>query len=117
MNRRKAYIEQMTAYLNDRIRELNKVKSELAEEVKWITVSQNRIQELAEREKLVKYQDILSCLNTDNKRTTGETTLKAASVARMQAQTQSLTDKIKNIQTVIADTQKGTLVNGVAAGA
>jgi hypothetical protein len=41
------------------------VKSELAEETRWIEVSTNRIQELAEREKLVKMQDILACLNND----------------------------------------------------
>ena len=38
MEKRKAYIEQMTAYLNDRIRELNKVKRDLAAEQKWIQV-------------------------------------------------------------------------------
>jgi len=63
MRRRKIFVEQMTAYLNERIRELNKVKSELAEEVRWIELSQHRIAELSEREKLVKLQDILQCIN------------------------------------------------------
>lgn len=73
MAKRKAYVEQMTAYLNDRIRELNKVKSELAQEARWIEVSNGRISELAEREKLMKYQDILACLNQDTQRLNGET--------------------------------------------
>ena len=47
MEKRKAYIEQMTQYLNDRIRELNKVKFDLAAEQKWISISNARISELA----------------------------------------------------------------------
>lgn len=56
MEKRKTYVEQMTSYLNDRIRELNKVKGELAQENKWIEVSNQRIAELAQKEKLIKLQ-------------------------------------------------------------
>ena len=56
MEKRKAYIEQMTAYLNDRIRELNKVKRDLAAEQKWIAVSNQRIAELAQKAKDNKLQ-------------------------------------------------------------
>lgn len=59
MEKRKTYVEQMTSYLNDRIRELNKVKSELAQEERWIEVSNQRIAELAEKEKLIKMQGML----------------------------------------------------------
>ena len=72
MEKRKTYIEQMTSYLNDRIRELNKVKGELEQENKWIEVSNNRIAELAEREKLIKMQDIVSCLNSQAQRLGGQ---------------------------------------------
>ena len=41
------------------------MKSELAEELRWISISQNRIRELAEKEKLAKMQDVLSCLQND----------------------------------------------------
>jgi len=72
MEKRKAYIEQMTAYLNDRIRELNKVKRDLAAEQKWIQVSNQRIAELAQKEKLIKLQDVMSCIKAEQDRLTGE---------------------------------------------
>ena len=74
MEKRKTYVEQMTSYINDRIRELNKVKGELEQENRWIQVgtarhfwscfwnprpspnvgqvSNERIAELAQKEKL-----------------------------------------------------------------
>lgn len=65
MNRRKEYIQSMTTYLNERIRELNAVKADLEQEMKWIMASNKRIEELREREKLVKLQDVLNCMNSD----------------------------------------------------
>ncbi len=66
MEKRKTYVESMTAYLNDRIRELNKVKDELAQENRWIAMSNQRIAELAKKEKLVKMQGTASTARARN---------------------------------------------------
>lgn len=104
MEKRKTYVEQMTSYLNDRIRELNKVKGELDQEYRWIEVSNQRINELAEKEKLIKMQDILSCLNNDAQNLQGKKETQVKEINSMQAQAAKLEasiDKIKqNIKTV-----------------
>jgi len=97
MEKRKTYVEQMTAYLNDRIRELNKVKGELEQETRWIEVSNQRIQELAQKEKLIKMQDILSCLNNDQERLMGQKNSQVQAISDLQAQTQALTQSIQAI--------------------
>jgi len=107
MNKRKTYVEQMTAYLNDRIRELNKVKSELSEEARWIEVSTNRIDELAAREKLVKMQDILACLNSDSNKLTGESQIKTDAIKALQVQSKLVEDNIKVIKTKIDTANAG----------
>jgi len=101
MNKRKAFVEQMTTYLNDRIRELNKVKGELAEETRWIEVSTNRIQELAEREKLVKMQDILACLNGDKQVLSSESTAQASTISALKSQSDAVSKRITEIKAKI----------------
>lgn len=64
--KRRAYVEQMTNYINDRIRELNKVKAELKEEIQWIETTNHRISAVAEQEKVARYQDIAKCLETQS---------------------------------------------------
>jgi len=103
MEKRKTYVEQMTSYLNDRIRELNKVKGELEQETRWIELSNQRIQELAQKEKLIKMQDILACLNGDQERLMGAKNSQVQAIADLQAQTQALTQSI----TQISDNIKG----------
>jgi len=107
MNKRKAFVEQMTSYLNDRIRELNKVKSELAEETRWIEVSTNRIQELAEREKLVKMQDILACLNNDKATLSSEAGTQSSTIKALQDQSKEVETHIKDIKSKIEAAQAG----------
>lgn len=99
MEKRKAYIEQMTSYLNDRIRELNKVKEDLAAEQKWIKISNARISELAAKEKLIKLEDVRSCIDAEKKRLEGESGSKTNSLKDLEAQTKALQDTIKNIKT------------------
>jgi DNA integrity scanning protein DisA with diadenylate cyclase activity len=106
MEKRKTYVEQMTSYLNDRIRELNKVKQELEQETRWIEMSNQRIQELSQKEKLIKMQDILACLNADQDRLMGAKNSQTQAIADLQAQTHSLqtsiqaiTDNVKGLQT------------------
>jgi len=101
MGKRKAYVEQMTEYLNDRIRELNKVKAELADELRWIQVSQNKIRELQEKEKLVKLQDILSCLNQDTTSLEGEKSVKAQTITQLQSESSKVQAKITEIKAAI----------------
>ena len=112
MNKRKSFVEQMTTYLNDRIRELNKVKSELAEETRWIEVSTNRIQELAEREKLVKMQDILACLNGDKKTLADESSAQASTIEALKSQSEAVSKRIAEIKAKIEAAAEGKDAGG-----
>jgi len=116
MRRRKQFVEQMTAYLNDRIKELNKVKNELAEEVRWIELSQHRIQELSEREKLVKLQDILQCVNHGKAALTKTSTEKGATSTALEAKTKALSASIDGIKKKIASIEAGADPNAAPAG-
>jgi len=98
MEKRKTYVEQMTAYLNDRIRELNKVKSELDQESRWIELSNQRIQELAQKEKLIKMQDILMCLNNDSLRLQGQKQSQTNAIQLLTTQTQTIQQTIAQIE-------------------
>jgi len=101
MEKRKAYIEQMTSYLNDRIRELNKVKTDLAAEQKWIQISNARISELAQKEKLIKLQDVMTCIRQQQQRLTGESTSKSSSLNALNAQATTINNSIKGIRAKI----------------
>lgn len=107
MGRRKAYIEQLTSYINDRIRDLNKVKSELKQEARWMTASNQKINELAEREHLVKYQDVLACLNTEATALAGASASKKAAITRLQKDSKPISDGITAIQQKINDVKIG----------
>jgi hypothetical protein len=107
MEKRKAYIEQMTAYLNDRIRELNKVKRDLAAEQKWIQVSNQRIAELAQKEKLIKLQDVMSCIKTEQDRLMGERGTKNQAIQAMAHQAAELEHNIKSIRSKMDEITSG----------
>jgi len=98
MEKRKAYIERMTSYLNDRIRELNKVKMDLAAEQKWIQIANARITELAQKEKLIKLQDVMTCIRQGQQRLTGDALSKANSLKTLDAQAQAVSAGIKAIR-------------------
>lgn len=108
MEKRKTYVEQMTAYLNDRIRELNKVKGELDQEYKWVEVSNQRIAELAQKEKLIKMQDILSCLNEDSANLQGKKNTQAQEISAMQTQAAKLERNILEIKNNIRSVNAGS---------
>jgi len=107
MEKRKTYIEQMTSYLNDRIRELNKVKSDLAQELKWIEISNQRISELANREKLIKMQDILTCLQSDQQRLQGNKDSQVSQIKSLEQQTAEVQNNINIIKQKIQITTTG----------
>jgi len=124
MEKRKAYIEAMTSYLNDRIRELNKVKHDLAAEQKWIQVSNARIAELAQKEKLIKLQDVMSCIKSEQERLSGDSATKQQSISSLTTQAQVLEGNIQKIRTQMDTITKagvtgvaGQPVGGAAAGA
>jgi vacuolar-type H+-ATPase subunit I/STV1 len=98
MEKRKTYVEQMTAYLNDRIRELNKVKSELDQENRWIELSNQRIKELAEKEKLIKMEDILACLRNDQERLAGAKLSQTDAIQQLTTKTSQIQQTINQIQ-------------------
>jgi hypothetical protein len=98
MNKRKTYVEQMTVYLNDRIRELNKVKRELAQETRWLDLSSNRIFELEEKEKLIKLQDIQTCLNEQTSRSSADALTVGKSLTDIQSQANTIQQSIDSIK-------------------
>jgi len=112
MEKRKAYIEQMTSYLNDRIRELNKVKRDLAAEQKWIQVSNQRIAELSQKEKLIKLQDVMSCIKNEQDRLMGERGTKTQAIAAMQKQAATLENNIKSIRDKMSSITSGKAGGG-----
>jgi hypothetical protein len=112
MEKRKAYIEQMTAYLNDRVAELNKVKRDLAAEQKWIEVSNQRIAELAQKEKLVKLQDVLTCINSEKERLAGEYHTKVEAIKSMAGQQAVLENTIKAIRKKAAEIRNAAPATG-----
>jgi len=101
MEKRKAYIEQMTSYLNDRIRELNKVKTDLAAEQRWIQVSNQRIAELAQKEKLIKLQDVMTCISQEQARLSGDATTKSSAYTSLKKQSDALNAQISTIRNSI----------------
>jgi len=107
MNKRKTYVEQMTVYLNDRIKELNKVKRELAQETRWLDLSSNRIFELEEKEKLIKLQDIQSCLNDQTQRNNADVATVGKSLADIQAQAATVQTSIDAIKARMAAINSG----------
>merc|ERR1719453_697812 len=62
MEKRKAYVEQMTTYLNDRIRELNKVKLSIKSEEKFIALAEQRTSKLQHEEDLINGKNIAATL-------------------------------------------------------
>jgi len=116
--KRKTYIETMSAYLNERIRDLNKVKQELAEELRWVQMTNEQINLLNAREKQMKLQDILSCMNADKRSLTGKKKEQEAMVAAMKKTSDdviaSMTTAQNNINAIQDGKASGT--GGAASG-
>jgi len=98
MDKRKTYVEQMTVYINDRIHELNKVKRELGQETRWLGLSSARITELEEKEKLIKLQDIQTCLNERTSASNAEGANVGRTLADITAQATAVQAQITQIQ-------------------
>lgn len=109
MEKRKSYVEQMTSYLNDRIRELNKVKTDLDAEQRWIQISNARISELAQKEKLIKLQDVMSCIRDQQSRLSGDATMKNSTLTTLEFQKTSLNNNLNAIGTKIRQIMNNTV--------
>ena len=86
----------------------------MAEETRWIEVSTNRIQELAEREKLVKMQDILACLNGDKQMLSSESTAQASTIEALKSQSEAVQKRITEIKAKIEAANEGKEAKGGA---
>jgi len=115
MNKRKTYVERMTSYLNDRIGELNKVKLELAQETRWLDLSSNRIFELEEKEKLIKLQDIQSCLNQQAQIGSANAGNVGKSLTDIQAQAANVQTSIDAIKARMALISSGSTAGAAPA--
>lgn len=103
--KRKAFVEQMTNYINDRIRELNKVKSELKEEIAWIETTNHRIAAVAEQEKLARYQDMAQCLASKESESDLKKDQQSASLANVRAKLDAATKNLASIKQKINSKQ------------
>jgi len=112
--RRKAYIEAMSAYLNERIRDLNKVKAELAEELRWVQMTNEQINLLNAREKQMKLQDILSCMNADRRQLSGKKKEQDNMVAAMKKNSDEIIASMTATQNTINAIQDGRSSSGGA---
>merc|ERR1712100_883325 len=102
MEKRKSYVEQMTSYLNDRIRELNKVKASIAQEQKFISLAEQRVNKLAHEEDLIKVKDVIDCLKGEQESSTGAAKNHAAVLAKMQAKQTSIKAKVSAVAAEMA---------------
>ncbi len=59
---RKEFVVKMTNYINDRIMELNSVKRAIKQEEEWLAASKGKIMYLHATEKMIKTEDIMTCL-------------------------------------------------------
>jgi len=70
------------------------------------------VQELAEREKLVKMQDILACLNTNKKGMSDESTAAASSIEALKSQSAAVAARITAIKAKIEAAAEGKDAKG-----
>jgi hypothetical protein len=107
MERRKAYIESMTAFLNTRIMELNKVKSNLKSEKKWLELTENKIAQLEEKQRLVKLHDIMTCLKNEEQFNTAQATQRTTMSEGMKAKADAITAALADLATKSEAIEKG----------
>merc|ERR1719454_1301452 len=97
MEKRKAYVEQMTSYLNDRIRELNKVKLSIKSEEKFIALAQARMSKLQHEEDLIKVKDIIACLKGESAAGAANGKNNAATLKAMEAKEVVIKGRVKAV--------------------
>jgi len=95
MEKRKAYVEQMTTYLNDRIREMNKVKQSIQSEEKFIALAEQRVNKLSHEENLIKVKDIIECLKGETASMSSSTKTNSAVLKSMQDKESAIKAQVK----------------------
>jgi len=105
--KRKNYVEQMTKYINDRIKELNKVKRELEEEVRWVEMTNARIAAVAEEEKVVRYEDVMACIKREKSMLTDENKMHDSTLAALMKDHEAANKALKDIKAKIAAAETG----------
>lgn len=105
--KRKAYIEQMSTYLNDRIRDLNKVKQELLEELRWVDKTNEEIQYLNQKERQMKVQDILKCMKNGQRANEGARLNAQQIIDAVQKSSTELDKNVVNLQSKIRSIETG----------
>merc|ERR1712100_883779 len=102
MEKRKAYVEQMTSYLNDRIRELNKVKNSIKQEQKFISLAEQRVNKLSHEEDLIKVKDVIDCLKGEQESSTGAAKNHATVLKNMVAKQSAIKAKVSAVAAEMA---------------
>merc|ERR1719506_2107516 len=102
MEKRKAYVEQMTSYLNDRIRELNKVKNSIKQEQKFISLAEQRVNKLSHEEDLIKVKDVIECLKGEQASSTGAAKNHATVLKKMQDKQTAIKAKVSAVAAEMA---------------
>jgi hypothetical protein len=110
--KRKAYVEQMTKYINDRIKELNKVKRELEEEVRWVEMTNNRIAAVAEEEKVVRFDDVMACIKREKSMITDENKQHDTTLAALMKDHEAAQKNLKDLKSKITAAEAGGATQG-----
>lgn len=95
---RKQYITRMTGYLNTKIEELNKVKEELAQGEKWLKVSDQRLKSYTEKEKLIKLEDVLTCLTKTKESSEKNKASHEVAIKDLEKQKKEVSDALDKIK-------------------
>eukprot|EP00466_Bigelowiella_natans_P005560 jgi/Bigna1/89239/estExt_fgenesh1_pg.C_460011 len=111
---RRLYVEQMTAYLNKKIMELNQIKEELKEEARFIAKSEGRIKTLNERQKLIKMHDILGCLSKRKSFETAERNQRDVIMKNIMESQKTINANIVHIEKDVAAKEQMYLGNAMA---
>lgn len=108
---RRGYIQELTSFLNTWIVELNKLKRDLNQCDKFVKLSAKRIDELQQKEQLIKVEDVLECLTHDNQDGDDYKAMLEKQKESLQARATAITEKIKAVKTdmsgIIADKPAG----------
>lgn len=117
MGKRKTWIEEMTSFINDRIRELNKIKSDLKEDLRWVSMTRQQIDLLNKQEQKMKLDDVLNCMQSDKSREMGRSQQAAEAAKALKVTADSLNKVVAETQKQILDIQSGKNAGGSSAEA
>eukprot|EP00466_Bigelowiella_natans_P002748 jgi/Bigna1/70203/fgenesh1_pg.11_\ len=108
-NKRKQYVREMTELINSKIKQLNQVKNELDQELQWINVTKEHVQEISEKKKLMQLTDKQKCVQqSGGKEEGGEKKKEKEEVEKtLTSQIDEVKKNIKDIKARIQKIKKG----------